>query len=161
MPHLIFRGIPSEFIRTISKQLAIDIADLCQCPPDHVILECLHTTALFDGEQVASYPFVEVNWFERGQAVQDQVASCIDRHVRSLGIAEAEVAFRSYEPNRYYANGVSFASASTSDEQEVKALRAENERLKDELQKLRKALLASQTSVSSQMSSRLRDALRE
>lgn len=52
-------------------------------------------------------------------------------------------------------------TAETTDIQDVNALRAENERLKDELQRLRKALLASQASSSSQMSSRLRDALRE
>ncbi|WP_373232494.1 DUF1904 family protein [Cohnella sp.] len=162
MPHLIIRGVSSESIRKISKQLIFDIASLCQCPQDHIILECLHTSAFYDGEQVSSYPFIEVNWFDRGQEVQDQVASCMDRHIRSLGIAEAEVAFRIYEPDRYYTNGVSLAMASTHDNQEVIALRAENENLKDELQKLRKALQASQqSSSSSQMSSRLRDALRE
>lgn len=170
MPHLIIRGISPESIRTISKGLVSDIASLCQCPPDHIMLECLPSTALFDGVQVPSFPFIEVNWFDRGEEVQDEVARSIDRYFRSLGITESEVAFRIYEPNRYYANGVSFAEAPTPDsasvpasasEEELKLLRAENERLKDELQKLRKTLLASQTSTASQMSSRLRDALRE
>jgi hypothetical protein len=45
---------------------------------------------------------------------------------------------------------------------ELHALRAENGRLKDELKKLRKAMQSTQqASSSSQMSSRLRDALRE
>jgi hypothetical protein len=48
------------------------------------------------------------------------------------------------------------------DTEELHALRAENGRLKDELQKLRKAMQSTQqASSNSYMSSRLRDALRE
>jgi hypothetical protein len=48
------------------------------------------------------------------------------------------------------------------DTEELPALRAENGRLKDELQKLRKAMQSTQqASSNSHMSSRLRDALRE
>ncbi|WP_306220638.1 DUF1904 family protein [Cohnella sp. WQ 127256] len=158
MPHLLIRGVSPEQIRIISKPLVADLAVLCQCPPDHILLECLHTTACFDGEAVPSYPFVEVNWFERGQSVRDQAAACIDKHIRSLGIVELEVAFRIYEAESYYANGVSLSTAANA-EGIIQALQTENQRLKDELQKSRKALQANQ--ASSHMSSRLYDALRE
>jgi hypothetical protein len=156
MPHLLIRGIPPEQIRSISKPLIAELACLCQCPPDHILLECLHTTAIFEGEIVPSYPFVEVNWFDRGQSVRDQAAECIDRHVRSLGIAEVEVAFGTYEADSYYANGIKL-----SDNGALQALQAENQRLKDELQKARKALQSNQASSNSYMSSKLYDALRE
>lgn len=160
MPHLIIRGVAPDQIRMISKALVTELASLCHCPPDHILLECLHTTACFDGEFVPSYPFVEVNWFDRGQQVRDQAAECIDRHVRSLGIAEAEVAFRIYEADSYYTNGAMLASAAAK-EDAMQALQSENQRLKDELNKARKALQSNQASSNSYMSSKLYDALRE
>jgi hypothetical protein len=158
MPHLLIRGISPEQIRGISKPLVTELALAFKCPEDHILLECLHTTACFGGELVPSYPFIEVDWFDRGQSVQDQAAECIDRHVRSLGIAEVEVAFRSYETNNYYANGVKLSAAG---EAEVQSLKSENERLKDELQKARKALQSNSSNSNSYMSSKLYDALRE
>jgi hypothetical protein len=89
VPHLIIQGVSSDQIGDVRIQLTQELAKLCQCPADSILLECLPEDSAFE------------------------------------------------------------------------ALRAENQRLKDELLKLRKALQASQTSSSSQMSSRLRDALRE
>jgi hypothetical protein len=159
MPHLLIRGVSPDQIRTISKSIVAELAGICECPADHILLECLNTIAVFDGEIVPSYPFIEVNWFDRGEKVQDQVAECIDRHVRSLGVPEAEVAFRLYEADSYYANGVKLSAA--HEKGVMKALQEENKRLKDELQKARKALQSSQASAATHMSSRLYDALRE
>ncbi len=159
MPHLLIRGVSPDLIRSISKPLIEELAIVCQCPADHILLECLNTTACFDGEIVPSYPFVEVNWFDRGQSVRDLAAECVDRHIRSLGFAEIEVAFRIYEEDSYYANGIKIAVA--AEDEATKALRTENQRLKDELAKVRKTLQAQQTSSANQMSSRLYDALRE
>lgn len=105
MPHLLFRGVDPEQVRAISGPLVAELAAACRCPEDYVLLECLHTTALFGGKVVPSYPFVEVAWFDRGTAVRDLAAACIDRHVRSLGMPELEIAFRNYERESYYANG--------------------------------------------------------
>ncbi|WEK53504.1 MAG: DUF1904 family protein [Candidatus Cohnella colombiensis] len=154
MPHLLIRGITPEQVRTISQSLGSQLATLFQCPADHIVLECLNTTAIFAGEVVSSFPFIEVNAFDRGKAVQDEAAMCIDSHVRSLGISEVEIAFRMYERSDYYADGKSFVPSSS----DFQALQAENQRLKEELQKLRKSL---QSSHIGSMSSRLRDALRE
>ncbi|WP_082034068.1 DUF1904 family protein [Cohnella kolymensis] len=141
MPHLLIRGVTPELIITISKPLIEELANVFECPSDHILLECLHTTAIFDGAYVASYPFVEVNWFDRGRPIRDQAAQCIDRHLRSLGIPEMEIAFRTYG--------------------EIEALTAENAKLKDELRKARKALQLNLNGSSANMSSKLRDALRE
>ncbi len=163
MPHLLIRGVSPDQIRTISEPLIEELAKLFQCPPDHILLECLHTTAIFHGETVPSFPFIEVNWFDRGQEVRDQAAYCIDRHVRSLGIAELEIAFKIYEANGYYANGVKLTASASARAQEgnPQSLQEENQRLKEELRKAGKALQSSQASSSSHMSSRLYDALRE
>lgn len=159
MPHLLIRGVAPEQVLKISQPLVVQLAELFQCPEDHILLECIHTTAVFDGKFVPSYPFIEVNWFERGQSIRDQSAECIDRHIRSLGFAEAEVAFRVYEADSYYANGVKLSSAGTDGGAlQLQALQTENQRLKDELNKARKALISS---TNASMSSKLYDALRE
>jgi hypothetical protein len=163
LPHLLIRGVESDRLMTISEALVAELADICACPPDYILLECLHTTAVFAGKCVASYPFVEVNWFDRGADVRDRTAACIDRYIRSLGFEEMEVAFRHYTPDAYYTNGKRLGDAPAEAGEELQALQADNERLKDELGKARKALqnavLGGGATMS--MSSKLRDALRE
>jgi len=161
MPHLLIRGVSPEQARAISRPLVEELAAVCDCPEDYIMLEVLHTTAVFGGEIVPSYPFVEVSWFDRGREVRDRAAACIDRHIRSLGLPEAEVAFRNYEKASYYANGVSFAEEPASEPDELETLRAENRKLKDDLQKARKTAQAQMAASGSRMSSKLYDALRE
>ncbi|MFC5471428.1 DUF1904 family protein [Cohnella suwonensis] len=158
MPHLLIRGLPHEGIRSVSRSLVAELAEICSCPEDYILLEALHTTAIFGGETVSSYPFVEVNWFDRGAAVRDAAAACIDRHIRSIGIAETEIAFKVYEEDAYYANGKRLRTPSVELESEIQALRAENDKLKEDLTKARKGLAAS---AGQNMNSRLYDALRE
>ncbi|RKP44286.1 DUF1904 family protein [Cohnella endophytica] len=159
MPHLLIRGVAPDGIREVSQALVAELAVICQCPEDYIVLECLTTTAVYEGQFVASYPFVEVNWFERGPRVRDLAAECIDRHIRSLGIPEAEIAFRRYESDGYYANGRKLSETEgEANKEALQALQSENQRLKEELLKARKAL---QTGSGPSMSSKLYDALRE
>ncbi|RUS45227.1 DUF1904 family protein [Cohnella sp. AR92] len=185
MPHLLIRGIGPERVRAVSRELVAELAAICECPNDYIMLECLMTTAVFDGGIVPSYPFVEVSWFDRGLEAQDRFAEAIDRHLRVQGdLPELEVAFRSYERRNYYANGKSFgepepelesrpnsglasAAAATDQagtssapdrEEEMAKLRAANQKLADELGKARKTL---RSSALESMSTKLRDALRE
>jgi hypothetical protein len=163
MPHLIIRGLSVEQVRAISGPLVDELAELCQCPADHFLLECLHTTAVCNGYVVSSYPFVEVAWFERGSEVRDPFAKVVDRHVRSLRIPEAEIAFRAYREDAYYRNGEPAGSAAHDTDtaalqRELNSLREANGILHEQLRKARKTPAASSES---NMSSRLRDALRE
>lgn len=187
MPHLLIRGIGPERVRAVSRELVAELAAICECPPDYIMLECLMTTAVFDGGIVPSYPFVEVSWFDRGLEAQDRFAEAIDRHLRVQGdLPELEVAFRSYERRNYYANGKSFGepeletepkpepnsslepeatatdqagtSSAPDREEEMAKLRAANQKLADELGKARKTL---RSSALESMSTKLRDALRE
>lgn len=166
MPHLLIRGIAPNRMQEIGRSLIAELAGLCRCPEDHILLECQHTTAVFGDEPVPSFPFITVSWFDRGAEVRDRAADCIDRHVRSLGIPELELAFVVYERESYYANGKSMAvdSAEAVLTARLAALEAENGRLKDELARTRKALLTNLNGgqgASATMSSKLRDALRE
>jgi hypothetical protein len=105
MPQLLIRGVPIEDVKTISTALVQELADICECGTDNFMLECVSTVSVFDGEAVASFPFVEVGWFERGQDVRDRFAQAVTRHLQGRGISEVEVAFVTYEEDKYYING--------------------------------------------------------
>ena len=109
MPHLIFRGISVEQVKTISKPLVQELAEICACGTDNFTLEIVQSTFVFDQNEVPGYPFIEVKWFERGQDIQDQFAKAVTRNVHSLGIPEAEVAFTAFLESGYFSNGKSFA----------------------------------------------------
>ena len=107
MPQLLVRGLAIEQMCQISESLVDQLATICQCGTDNFMIEIIHTTSIFGGAVVTSYPFIEVAWFERGQEVRDQFARVLTEHVMSLGIAEVEIAFVTYQEDCYYINGVS------------------------------------------------------
>jgi len=108
MPQLNVKGISAEAMRSVSTALVEELARICECGTDNFTIDCLQTISVFGGETVPTFPFIEVAWFERGQATRDRVAAAITDHVRSLGVAEVEVAFVVYREDSYYANGKHF-----------------------------------------------------
>ena len=109
MPHLLTRGITVLQLCQISTALVNELATLCNCETDNFILEANQTTSIANGEVVPSYPFIEVAWFDRGSETRDQFAQIITKHVLSLGIAEVEIVFITYDAKCYYANGRAFS----------------------------------------------------
>ena len=105
MPQLIIRGISVQQVCTISTPLIAQLATLCECGTDNFMIEVVHSTAIQDGAIVASFPFIEVAWFDRGDAVRNRFAQIVTDHVRTLGIHEVEVAFITYREDSYYING--------------------------------------------------------
>ncbi len=109
MPQLLIKGISVEQVKTISKPLVQELAELCACGTDNFTLEVMNSTFVFDGEEVPGYPFIEVKWFERGLEIQNEFANLITKQVHSLGIPEVEIAFTTFRESNYYLNGKSFA----------------------------------------------------
>ncbi|MGO0059263.1 DUF1904 family protein [Brevibacillus fluminis] len=105
MPHLLVRGVSVEQMKQISAPLVEELAAICQCGTDNFTIDVLSTTAVFAGSVVESFPFIEVAWFERGLETRDRFAHALSRHVRGTGVAEIEVAFKTYREDSYYLNG--------------------------------------------------------
>lgn len=106
MPQLLFRGVPADQLMSISEALSEELADICECGTDNFTMESLHTTAILGGLTAnQAYPFVEVGWFERGQAVRDRFAEAVTAYLSRIGVDEVEVAFRTYREDSYYING--------------------------------------------------------
>lgn len=105
MPQLTVRGIDPASMALVSTALVAELAAICECGTDNFTIDCLHMSSVFGGGAVPTYPFIEVAWFERGQAVRDRFAEAVSRRVRDAGAAEVEVAFKVYREEDYYVNG--------------------------------------------------------
>ncbi|MDN3016131.1 DUF1904 family protein [Paenibacillus sp. BSR1-1] len=108
MPHLFMRGLSVEQVKTVSRPLVKELAELCDCGTDNFTLEVVNSTFVFNNDEVPGFPFIEVKWFERGQEVRDQFAGIVTKQVQSLDIPEVEVAFSTFKESAYYLNGKSF-----------------------------------------------------
>lgn len=105
MPQLLFRGFKTEEICQISTALIEELADLCKCGTDNFMVEIVHTTSIFNGKVVDSYPFIEVQWFERGTEIRDRFSEIIAKNIQILQIPEFEIAYTTYREDSYYVNG--------------------------------------------------------
>jgi len=105
MPQIKMRGIETDKIRKLSKQLIDELTALTQSPRNDFTLEVIHSTFVLDGEIVSGYPFVEIAWFDRGQEIQDQVAQAISRLLNEAGYPSVDIMFTILEKPRYYENG--------------------------------------------------------
>lgn len=108
MPQLIFKGITVDQVKKITTPLVQELAVLCNSEIDNFTFEIIHSTFVFEQEEVAGFPFVEVKWFERGQEIQDEFAKIITKHIHLLGIDEVEIAFTVFLESAYYLNGKNF-----------------------------------------------------
>jgi hypothetical protein len=105
MPQLIIRGMKKEHIQAISKTMVDELTSIVGCPRDYFTIELLESRFIQDGLEVTGSPLIQVNWFDRGQTVQDAAAQAIDRAVRSAGYEQIEIFFVVLDEARYYENG--------------------------------------------------------
>ncbi|WP_432401935.1 DUF1904 domain-containing protein [Wukongibacter sp. M2B1] len=108
MPQLKIRGIGTNKLKEISKELIDDLTEIVGCPRDYFTIECISTTSIFDGEIVDTYPFIEIAWFDRGQEIQDKVAKIITKYVNKIGVQDLDMTFTIFDKSRYYENGKHF-----------------------------------------------------
>ncbi|XMB85537.1 DUF1904 family protein [Mycoplasmatota bacterium WC44] len=107
MPQLNIKGLSIEEVSSISNDLLTDLVEIIKCPRDHIMIDIYNVRSVFDGEEVKTYPFIEVAWFNRGQDIQDKVALVITNHVLKL-VDEVEIAFKEFEKIKYYTNGTHY-----------------------------------------------------
>lgn len=109
MPHIRIRGLEKTKLLEISQDLVADVAEVSGAPVSHFTLECVATEFIVNGAVVQGEPFCEVLWFDRGQAVQDQTAQLITRHLKKMEPSkDAVVIFTILAPGSYYENGNHF-----------------------------------------------------
>lgn len=104
MPQIIIKGMEVEKVKAFSKPLVDELQEIIGCPRDYFTIEVTASTFVMDGTQIDITPFVEVKWFDRGQAVQDKAAVAICRHIQSAGYGDVETFFTVLEESKYYEN---------------------------------------------------------
>lgn len=109
MPQIVFKGIEKEAVRKISGNVVKELKDIIEVPSDWFTVEYLPVTYFFNGEEVDSDPFIQVNWFDRGLEVQDKVAFALTDIVKSEGYDEVTVVFNNFDKRSYYENKEHFA----------------------------------------------------
>ncbi|MDU2066126.1 MAG: DUF1904 family protein [Sporomusaceae bacterium] len=105
MPQLLFRCIEIDELKKISRPLVDELTSIIGCPRDYFTLDYCHTTRIVDGETAKGNPLVQVNWFARGQEIQDLAAQAIDKHLRQAGYDQIEVYFVELSEVNYYEQG--------------------------------------------------------
>jgi len=105
MPNMIIKGMSLTDVKKISKAMIDELEIVVNCPREYFTLEVVENNFIIDGNLVIKDPFIQVNWFDRGQEVQDKTAATITKHVENAGYKEVEVFFMILERNNYYENG--------------------------------------------------------
>lgn len=105
MPQLLIKGMKVEEVQKISTQLINELEEIIGCPRDYFRLECVDSALIKEGDVVKGYPLVQVNWFDRGQEIQDKAAVSITRNIQGAGYEQVEIFFIVLERIKYYENG--------------------------------------------------------
>lgn len=106
MPHIIIKGMKLVDIKKISRAMIDELEVIIGCPREYFTLEAQETNFVIDGENVTKDPFIQINWFDRGQEVQDKTAVAITQHISAAGYKNVEMFFIMLERNNYYENGM-------------------------------------------------------
>ena len=93
MPHIIIKGMSIADVQKISKKMIDELEIIIDCPREYFTLEVAESTFIVDGEMVSKDPFVQINWFDRGQEVQDKTVAAITEHICNAGYANVEMFF--------------------------------------------------------------------
>jgi hypothetical protein len=108
MPQFLIKGMKVEDVQKISTQMVNELEEIIGCPRDYFRIEVVESTLIRDGAIVAGCPMVQVNWFDRGQEVQDKVAVSITANIQNAGYEQVEIFFIVLERNKYYEDGTHF-----------------------------------------------------
>ena len=104
MPQIIIKGMEIDKVKAISTRLVDELQEIIGCPRDYFTIEVSGSAFIMDGKQAQISPLVQVNWFDRGQKVQDEAAAAIFRNIKSSGYSHVEIFFTVLEKNKYYEN---------------------------------------------------------
>lgn len=108
MPQIIIKGAAVDKVKAISSALVDDLQQIIGCPRDYFTIEVVNSTFIMDGTEAEISPLVQVNWFDRGQEVQDKAADAICRHLKNSGYDHVETFFIVLEKSKYYENGTHY-----------------------------------------------------
>lgn len=105
MPHLRFRAVEEDIVKSLSGPLAEALSFALNCPADYFTFEHIKTAFYFGGEAVKGIPTIEIIWFDRGQEAQDLTAQMLHEAILANGYEETTLIFTPLVKSAYYDNG--------------------------------------------------------
>lgn len=106
MPFLRFHFVEATRLAGISREMTDRIQRAVGCPREHIVLEWISSSVVKDGSvKSGSWPFVEVDYFERSREVQHEVARIVSECLKTAGYPNSDVHFSYLQPRNYYENG--------------------------------------------------------
>lgn len=106
MPFFRFHSTDANRLMLVSREMTDRLQEAIGCPREHIVLEVIPAQLVGDGEIIeSSWPFVEVDYFERPKEIQDRVAQIVTASLQEAGYTEADIHFRYLQPENYYENG--------------------------------------------------------
>lgn len=109
MPFFRFHFVEETRLAVISRRMTDRIQQAVGCPREHIVLEAIRSVVVGDeGIKAGEWPLVEVDYFERPQAIQEAVAGIISECLREVGYGNSDVYFRYLCAENYYENGVAY-----------------------------------------------------
>jgi hypothetical protein len=110
MPHIRIRSLSQSQVESLSLNLCKELSVVMETSEDNFTIESQEALQYVSGKQlVATDPFIEVLWFDRGQIIQDKAAQTITESVRKIsGFSTITVIFTPLAKTNYYENGKHF-----------------------------------------------------
>jgi hypothetical protein len=108
MPQLKVRGVELIRLCEMSKPMIDELEEVLKCPRNYFTIESINSTFIMDGEIAMNYPVVEIDWFDRGQEIQDKVAKIVTNYIHKAGYESVDIIFTVLQEKKYYENGEHF-----------------------------------------------------
>lgn len=105
MPFFRFHSIDKVRLARVSRKMTDRIAEVVQCPREHIVLEVFQSDYIMDEEIQVGWPFIEVSWFERPLPVQDEIAKIVTECLLEAGYKNSDIYFQNLLHRNYYENG--------------------------------------------------------
>lgn len=78
MPHIKIFGLEKAKVKVLSADLTLKLAQAMACPQDWIYFSCLGEGELYtSGKPLKDRVFVEVQWFDRGINVKQNIVNII------------------------------------------------------------------------------------
>lgn len=108
MPNIKVYGVEPAQVQALSGVLTPALSATIGCPADW--LSFFAGGAIFScGQPLKTDVYVQVDWFSRGETVQDAVAQVITDGIKAVdgmdGVETVTVVFMELKESRYYENG--------------------------------------------------------
>lgn len=107
MPFFRFHFVETSRLAGVSRLMADRIQQAVGCPREHIVFELIHSGVVEEGTVKAgqTWPFVEVEYFERPREIQHEVARIVYECLKIAGYPDADIHFRYLQTENYYENG--------------------------------------------------------